>query len=170
MIKQNQKNANHAKILLQLMICSMGLCMLPTIATAQDEKQKMPSPTKPQKRDPFWPIGYTPENVTSEAKNVPEKNKKKTETVERSIAKQELKISGFATKDGTPRVCILGSWAEEGNRIDLKVNGSIFAWKIISIHSGKNLTQPNDTESLEYIAGKLTGETVVVGLKIISGK
>ena len=98
----------------------------------------------PAWRDPFWPVGFSPEPVKPKTEVKASPSLPKPPPVRRVVeppkpvvdwkeARRGLRITGFAEANGVRRCFVGGRLVSEGETVSLTLNGLKYAWRVARI-------------------------------------
>ncbi len=132
-----------------------ALLTLPRAGAGYGETQE----TARGRRDPFWPVGYTPpeEPGKVEEQEEPAPDEPEIEPPDWDAAAKMLKFQGTFRARGRILANINGQIVEKGSIIGIRLPPYIYHWRITAIH-----THDIETEPIEAIPARLNdnpGET-----------
>jgi len=84
-------------------------------------------------RDPFWPVGYFPENWQTESSE--EEMHSVTSGPDWNAPASQISVSATSRMGDKAVAIINGDLKEEGDFIEISYGGRIYQWKLKTIHS-----------------------------------
>ncbi len=131
---------NKTKIYQALLVVLLVGGMVPAFAaTAQDggtqggtnDAKKKPEAVK---RDPFWPVGYTPKNMQSVAEQGASEGGTEAAANSWSAAMKKVVINGVSSRaDNEYYAVINGSIKSVGDTVSVRLGNSVYTWAVDGI-------------------------------------
>ena len=88
----------------------------------------------PDKRDPFWPIGFVPKDTAVKPKKIAPKVERRSGKYEWSSAMKQLSISGISSKGKNEFFAVVnGKVKSVGDTISIDYQGITYTWAVESI-------------------------------------
>ncbi|NNJ70011.1 MAG: hypothetical protein HKP10_01830 [Kiritimatiellales bacterium] len=115
------------------------ICMtlLPALTTmAIDGINDAPKSPSVYKRDPFWPIGYQPKNLTPEVIEMPETLEGPQVSNSWNEAMKKVVINGVSNRANNEFIAVInGRLKGVGDTVTVNHQGMIYTWAIENIHA-----------------------------------
>ena len=115
-----------------LVVVSAVCCLMFAGRVSAEEDGTNDAPKSPAevKRDPFWPVGYTPEYL----KKVEQKEEqKKVELGGWKAAKKRVVINGVSSMEDEYYAVVNGVLKTVGDSVSVKLNDVVYTWAIDEI-------------------------------------
>ncbi len=101
-------------------------------------------------RDPFWPIGFSPESTNKESNTTDEKKQKKVEDPVWKEAIHLLDVKGVMNSGGNKYVAMINNQVvREGDEVSVQMGSLLYRWKVHSISKTGARFEPIDAKRPE---------------------
>ena len=116
------------------MACLFAGAVVFSAKGAADGTNDATSGLSPEKRDPFWPVGYIPKETAAKPKKIEPKRVVPSGRYEWGLAMKKLLISGVSSKGKNEFFAVVnGKVKSVGDTISVDYEGITYTWAVESI-------------------------------------
>ena len=133
-MKRISKSLNTRWLVFGALLCMAMVAHAATETNAiggMDDAKKVVTSSK---RDPFWPVGYVPEQVVADGQGVVNKPGKPKVNNNWSTAMKEVVINGVSSRSNNEFYAVInGSVKSVGDTVAVNHEGTTYTWAVDSI-------------------------------------
>lgn len=133
-IKQAQAKAVGITVLLVFLVGSTALAAVNSETTQPGGTDDAKVGMVAVQRDPFWPIGYTPERIVEKKSEGQAKVVKKEESIDWNKAMEQVAIQGVSSRAGNEFFAVInGQVKSTGETVSVQIGDVDYTWVIEGI-------------------------------------
>lgn len=122
-------------LMVMFLVGLVGVCAPVVMAESDDGRVNANDNVLAMKRDPFWPIGHTPESVMrSSTAKMPNQARKGTGTIDWEEAMKRVVINGVSNRAENEYIAVINSEVKSvGETVSTLFKGIRYSWTVESI-------------------------------------